>query len=324
MKIKSYLTVIVIFFSWVYSASQDVNFTQWEFAPMQVNPALTGNFHGALSINLKHRNQARSILSSNAYETYFFCSESKFQKSNSSRSFNVGIFSLFDKAGTLDFQTNTYNISTSIIQKIGKSEEAHHAFGFGFNFGFAQRKIDIDDNINFYTDSQGQIIEMPDLLKSKISFADLSVGLLWKYTSKTNFSYNLGTSYQHFNSPNISMIEGGVFNLSRRINVHGIMEIPLTTKSSILPSFLFYKQNQLDQLQFGLSSKWYMNSEQIKYAEVGLFMRTTNGINGRGLGIFILSSKVKVRDIIFGFSFDRFTELGTNAFEFSLGYRLNN
>lgn len=305
------LTVILIGSS--KALAQDAVFTQWENMPLYFNSALTGNFEGLIRLRANHRNQWASLLKDNSYQTSAVSAEYKFS-SGSVRKISFGALAIQDKAGSLDFKNTTINFSSSVNQHLGNPNNLHHSIAIGLNVGLTTSKIDFEN-------AQWPGGMPPTGINEKTNFTDVSVGLLWQYKSNTHFSFNLGSALHHLNRPNVSFSDSSVSKLYQRFNLHGHVEIPLVQKFSIIPSFLFSSQGPYEQLLFGFNNRWYPKSLNPNFVQLGFFAKSTNNFNGRYITIYVVSATVELNSFLAGFSFDRFQEIESNAYEFSVGYR---
>jgi len=312
MKNKSILfTLTLIFFAGSKALAQDALFTQWENMPIYLNPALTGNFDGLVRLRAQHRNQWRSLLKDDSYKTSAVSAEYKFSNA-SARKISVGALFIKDKAGSLDFRNGSINFSTSVVQNLGNPDKALHSIAFGFNVGWASRKLDLE---NAHWPGPP-----PTDINEKTSYPDVSAGLLWQYKSINHFSYQLGGALHHLNSPNVSLFDSSVSKLNHRVNLHGNIEIPLVRSFSMVPSFSFSSQGPSEQLTFGFNNKWYPKSSSPNFVQLGIFATSTKNYNGNEINAYVLSATVEMNSFLLGFSFDRFEEIESNAYEFSVGY----
>ncbi len=315
MKNTSVLFIItLIFFSVSSTLAQDARFTQWENMPVYLNPALTGNFDGLLRLRAQHRDQWRSILKDNSYKTSAVSAEYKFANA-STRKISVGAFYIKDKAGSLDFRTGSINLSTSVVQNLGNPDKALHSIALGFNVGWVSSKLDFEN-----AQWPGP---PPADINDRTSYPDVSAGLLWQYKSNAHFSFQLGSALHHLNSPNVSFSDTGVHRLNHRFNLHGNIEIPLVRSFSMVPSFLFSSQGSLEQLTFGFNNRWYPKSSSPNFVQLGIFARSSKNYSRSEINTYMLSATVELSSVLLGFSFDRFEEIESNAYEFSVGYVLH-
>ena len=314
MKNKAiFIALSVIFFSSSKVLAQDAAYTQWENMPLHINPALTGNFDGLLRLRAKYRDQWRSLLKDNSYKTSAASVEYKFSN-GTTRKISVGALCYKDKAGSLDFKNNAINFSTSVVQNLGDPDQILHSIAIGLNVGLANRKIDYDN-------AQWPGGPPPTDLNEETNFADVSAGLLWDYRTITHFSFQLGSAWLHMNKPNIAFSDTIVEKLYQRFNLHGNVEIPLMHTFSIVPSFLYWSQGPTDQLLFGFNNRWYPKSSSPNFVQLGIFTKATKNYSGTtDVNVYVLSATVEINPFLVGFSFDRFQNVESNAYEFSVGY----
>lgn len=301
-----FLILTILCFSNTKATAQSATFAQWEQFALHFNPALTGDFDGTLRFQAKHRNQWQSLFRTNTASA-----EYKF-KAGDKRQFSLGFHTLFDKAGASVFKTKTFNLSTSLVQKINEK----HSLAIGFNGGLGNNSINVD-SLRWGSPGPDPVASSPS-----VNYADVSVGLNWKYVTDSHFGFHLGAGFLHVNKPDVSFSQNGNSRLSPRLNLHGNIEIPLANRFSLVPSFLYSNQEIEDQLLFGLYSKLYLDPTYAHSFQFGAFAKTTSNFFGRALNIYVLSVSLELKKMLFGFSFERFTGLQRNTFEFSAGYTL--
>ena len=68
-------------------------------------------------------------------------------------------------------------------------------------------------------------------------------------------------------------------------------------------------------------NRWYPKSLNPNFVQLGFFAKSTNNYNGSDITIYVVSATVELNSFLAGFSFDRFQEIESNAYEFSVGYR---
>lgn len=311
------LALIILCCANTTASAQNETFTQWENMPIHFNPALTGSFEGMLRFRANHRNQWQSILGKSSFKTTAASVDYKFGLGDK-RKLSVGFHTIIDSGGQ-SLSSESYNLSTSVVQTLGNPNSSHHAIALGFEVGMHNNKIDLD-NISWGTGNAGPpIIE---IFNPNIKFADVSAGLTWQYLTKSHFSFQFGSAIHHLNRPNVSFNRANEARLSLLLNLHGNVEIPLFDKMSLVPSFLFSKFDVDDQLLVGVSNKWYFKSTDANFVQVGLFTKSTLNFDGRAFNVYVISASVEVDAILLGFSFDHFQGINSNAYELSVGYTL--
>lgn len=316
--LKTLLILCFLSFAYTNANAQGATFTQWEQIPQHFNPALTGDFDGTLKFRAKHRNQWQSVLGANSYRASVTAAEYKF-KSSDKRKFSIGFHTLFDKAGASAFTTKTFNLSTSMVQKLNNE----HSIAIGFTTGLGNNSVDLD-NLRWGTQHNSNPNPNPEPLpfNSSVNYGLISTGINWKYVTDSHFGFHLGSALLYVNKPNISLSENGISRLSPRFNLHGNVEIPLADRFSLVPSVLYSAQNFGDQLLFGLYNKFYLDTNYAHSFQLGAFAKTASVLSETAVNIYVLSATLEFKRMLFGLVYERFTLLQSNTFEFSAGYTL--
>ena len=283
--------------------SQDLVFSQFENAPLNLNSALTGNFDGKARTNFNYRNQGITGTTSAAYKSGALSFDTKKDLGNN-RTIGYGFSAMIDRAGSLNFGTNHLNFYASIIQNFGDVTKSHHSIAIGVGNGL--------DRFQFGRD--------------KILYFDMSTGIVWSYFSNSRFCFQIGSSINHVNRPDISfnpMVENQIY---RRVNVHGNVEIPIVKKMSLIPSFLYATQGPHEEVMFGLQSK-HLFTAQNRYnpfssMKFGLFGRAGTDFTGsRKINSYIFRLSAETKTFQIGLSYDYFIIAPLGAVEIMLGYK---
>lgn len=315
MSINSNLLKLVLIFSFSCTVKSTIHgqiyiLSQWENISQLYNPSLSGNFEGQARLRATHRNQWRSILGKNSFKTSFLSFDYNFNLKNN-RKFTLGTFSVFDVAGASNFRTNSINMTGAISQSLGE----RNVIVLGVNAGTAVNKIDLE-NLVF----AGNIDSLD--LREKKRYFNFSTGLNWCFQKENGFKVQIGSGLYHLNRPDVSLSKNSVSRLELRYTIHGKSEIPINRKFSFEPSVLYFAQGSADQFLFGLNNKIYLSTAKSNVINLGLFARTSNNFSGTEVNIFVFSSIIELNTVYFGFAFDRFQGIESNAFEFSIGYRI--
>lgn len=252
-------TLLFLFLALVVTLgkAQDPIYSQFFAAPLQLNPAFTGNTE-APHIALNYRNQWSSFSNgSQAYETYS-ASYSQFSTRLNS---GFGVMVLADDAGQGLIKTNKaglfyayrLQVTRDVFLKIGvegsllQTRLAWEKLRFG----------DQIDRLNGFTTPGGTVIPTqeiaPDNL-SKVVF-DVSTGFLIYGPS-----FYGGISLKHLNTPNEALLDINQnlnAGLPLRLTIHGGAQITLQEGnkrregSFISPNIMYIKQGDFGQINAG-------------------------------------------------------------------------
>lgn len=320
------ITVVILFTSYV--SGQDLYFSQFNASPLVLNPALTGSIDGQMRITSNYRNQWYPVLIGDSYRTAALSLEGrKFFKSESYLGWGIG--GTRDISGELSYRVTQANLNLSFAKLVSKDTSSAHYIIGGAQLGIAQRSINFinarwpsqhDGDGGFDPFESAPTFSNPDFLH-----LDFNFGIAYKCQLGNRKSYHIGLAVSHLNRPNISIFYGLPEPLSVKVTIHGGVELPLTEKLSIAPSFMFLNQNVHRQLNLGSNLKFgFPESQLLSFIQGGLFYRLGNKIGG---GIhsdaFIMMLTTQYKNFELGLSFDKTVSnlsiFSANTYELSVG-----
>ncbi|HHH49886.1 MAG TPA: type IX secretion system membrane protein PorP/SprF [Saprospiraceae bacterium] len=248
-------TIFILFvaFIWSFSAKgQDPIYSQYYAAPLQLNPAFTGNTYTP-HIAINYRNQWPSL--SQAYVTYSVSYSQFFKKFNS----GIGLMILADDAGQGLYKTNkvggfySYRLemNNNLFLKLGV-EASFVRISLGWDKLLFRDQIDPDMVSGGGTPFPTQEVR-PESIEN--TYFDASAGLLL-YSPH----FYAGITTKHLNTPNESFLkinENLDSGLPLRLGIHAGYEFKIREgnkrkpASFISPNVMFVKQGDFGQLNIG-------------------------------------------------------------------------
>ncbi|NND06353.1 MAG: type IX secretion system membrane protein PorP/SprF [Saprospiraceae bacterium] len=252
--------------------AQDPVFSQFYAAPLNLNPAFTGNTEGG-QVALNYRNQWPGI--SQAYVTYAASYDQFFPWINS----GFGLAVLADNAGNGLYKTINAQLSYAYKARFNGDLQMR----MGIQAGLINSRIDWSQLVfldqldpEFGLSSPGGIPfpsdEVPPAVGSSVSVLDVSAGLLLY-----NRNYYVGISLKHLNEPKFSFLEVNQnqnAGLPIQFAIHGGAEIDLRKLGGLRNSFLapniqYIRQGAFSQLNIGTIFRYYK-------VGTGVWFRQTN------------------------------------------------
>ena len=304
-------------------SGQDPIFSQFQAAPLQLNPAFTGNSRGSL-IAMNYRNQWPGL--NQAYVTYAVSYDQYFKDLNS----GFGLSLLADDAGRGILRTFNIMGSYSYQVRISKSLSAR----FGLEAGFINPSLDwnklvfldqIDPEFGF-TGPTGVPINSAEIQPENLSrfIFDTGAGVLL-YSRR----FYGGVSIKHLNNPDMGFFDNPLTAIERglplRVTAHIGGEIPLDGTNYrysdpdvfLAPSILYVRQGPFSQLSVGS----ILNVNQV-YG--GLWFRQA-GRNPDAI-IFLLGFKYEQFRIAYSYDFtiSRLRAVSGGGHEISFRILFNN
>jgi len=308
---EKYLVVILSVLFVFNVQAQDIHFSQYNNAPMLVNPANAGSIHGDYRAVLNYKNQWSSI--NNAYETFGLSYDRGFFKKEIHGGFlGAGVNIMRDVAGVTKLSTTIAGLSLAYHVPLNREQYLTGAVQTGmiqYSIDYGSFKWD-----NQYVGEAGfdQSISSGENYKIEDAFAgDLSAGLIWNYRSREAYltandglSVNLGIAAFHLNSPLISFYADGSNRLNSRYVFHGNAFIGLpNTNLGVMPSSIFMLQGNQKECIIG-SLLRYNIREASRHTN---FMGSTSVAFGGGYRVgdaFIIDARFEKSGFMIGFSYD--------------------
>jgi type IX secretion system PorP/SprF family membrane protein len=306
--IKFLLVIIVLAFTIKYSLAQDIHFSQYNQAPMQMNPALTGTDDSYARCNLNYRNQWAVF--GNAYHTAAFSYDMPFlKKSKSEGSFiGVGIHALYDKAGITKLTKLNAGLSASGVVTLSKN----HFMSVGFQATYNQRSI---NNMNVKWDNQFDGVNYNPALPSNEStgalskiffdyaagFALVKHGNLQNMDKNDDFGYTFSSSVYHFTRPNQGL--QGADKINMRFVNYLMMSFGTSSNISIHPIAAYFRQGTIHEINAGCFVKYTLKQET---TYTGYKRGSAIGVGAyyRFMDAIYPTVMYEVSDYAFGLSYD--------------------
>lgn len=291
-------------FSAFQSFGQDMQFTQFNAAPLYLNPAFTGaTIEHRLSTN--YRNQWAGIPGN--FVNYTFAYDYNLTEFNS----GLGLLFAKEQAGTGNLGSTELGLLYSYHFKIDKKIMIQP----GIKFNYITRGIDFSKLVfNDQLARGGSSATTDNINLENVSYLDITAGLLI-YSA----DYWLGVSFNHINEPNQSL-NSDESPLFMKFSAHGGYKFDLseggrkTLRTSYMNVAFHYKaQQKFDQLDLGL---YYMREPftyGIWYRGIPGLKSFDNKMNNDALAI-IVGYKLIDYNLNIGYSYDvTISRLASNA-----------
>jgi type IX secretion system PorP/SprF family membrane protein len=256
--------------------SQDIHFTQFNYSPLNLNPAQAGMFDGTHRFILNNRTQWRSVTvpySTSSISSDMHLNFIKFKQDV----FGLGLTVNTDKAGDSEYGTTQINCSFSAIMPISKA--SIHLLSLAIETGIAQTSINYT---KLHFDNQWNGLKYDPNLSTGENFTvnnyfyyDLSFGGSWRYKPKDRFIVNSGIALYHITKPKQSLFYNNDIRLNRRISIFGNAEIKCTKEIDILPSLFFEYQKPYKEFLIGAAGRYIIKEKSKEYttALAGIYTR---------------------------------------------------
>jgi type IX secretion system PorP/SprF family membrane protein len=319
--VKNVFGVVSLIVS-LHISAQDIHFSQYNAAPLQLNPAFAGLNSCDYRIGLNARTQWNTISNGNTYSTLGAAADFSIGKVTKYNSFaGMGLMLSSDIAGSLGLNSNRVDVSLAYHFMIDK--RGNQSLSAGLQFGVNHRGINpdkatTDAQYNPFTGKYDASLPTKENFgRANMIYLDASFGALYSinFSGQRNNIY-LGIAAFHLSQPNISFASSGLFNdkgserLYIKTNIHGGGSFILGTKTWIMPNFLVQLQGPSQQYNVGALVKLRAGnniSRTFVYA----------GLQYRVLDALILQARLDYKGLGIGFSYDvNISKLTSSSFSY--------
>ncbi len=341
------LSILILATALSFAAlAQDIHFSQFYMAPLQLNPALTGVMNCNQRISANYRNQWASVLRDKAFQTYQVAYDAKIPTGRYDY-FGLGGSIWSDVAGSLNLRSTLLNVDFAYTKKMGGYRKQASYLSMGAKVGLAQRGLSLldarwgsqnkDGSWDPTAPSNEPVFGVNG--RDNFLFADISAGLLWFSVMDENNNFYVGGAYDHINRANQSFNTSPTavaVPLLSKFTIHAGGEFQTNDRITLLPGLVTFIQGPYLQINGGTSMRFLLgnskrSAEAIQFglwARVGNKVDADNKASGILMDALILSTRFDYSQFSLGFSYDynvsplRAATNGNGSFEFSLQYKI--
>ena len=333
--IKPFKPILFFFFTFwaTHISAQDRQLTQFYSSPLQLNPALTGNFDGKYRVGVNYRDQWRGILEQ-PYQTFSFGGDLRIEpfKTNFNKDrIGVGLLLNRDIVNGIDFSTTQIALSGAYHKSLNLNNTQY--LSVGFQAGLNQRNINYEtlslqdqwngiDGYSFPTREK-----LPD---NNFSYTDFTIGVNYSISADKNTAFFIGGAIHHFNKPNVSFYQlpSPPNPLFPRYSVHVASQFPINSENTIFmsPRILLDLQGPHFSANAGTDFKIQIDKTLGTALHLGSWLRPVRNDGNFSIDAAIFMVGLEYNNILFGASYDlNLPNLKTynrvqNVFEISIIY----
>lgn len=246
--------------------AQDIHFSQFDFNPLFLNPANTGNFEGDWRVGGTYRNQWAGL--SEPYNTTSISGDLPLYILG--QNIGVGLIVINDVAGAIGPTQNHIYGSVAYGQILNQNY-----FGLGLQVGMAFGSMESWGLWNRETGGFDLNNGEPDPI-GKTSYFDINLGGIWKRNIHI-FEPELGVNLMHLNSPNKSYLSGKA-KVPVRMVFHATVLTKLTDKIHVSPKLYYSGLRTAGITMLGAQADYNLlgNRSSVKRFFAGAYLK--NGI----------------------------------------------
>ena len=265
MKTNTILLSIAFCLSCFAIKAQDLHYSNYNYAPLYLNPATTGGFNGNIRVGASYRDQFRTFIGE-AYQSTMLWADSPVSFIIEDKAWlGLGVNLFSDKVGDLGFGMSGVYGSAAVHYSV--NDDYRTVFAFGVQYGMIQRQIGNAaaarwaDQLANGTTSQDQ-----NLLDGfNGTFGDLNLGITMKHWLNDYNLLEVGFSSHHINHGDASFANSNQsINFNTRTNGYLSLQMQTSAKFQITPALYFSALNNVNNLQLQVNTKTLLKGKKKK------------------------------------------------------------
>lgn len=258
---------------------QDIHFSQFDGAPLNISPAFTGFFDGAFRFSAIYRSQWQAVPVS--YSSFNMNAEARqrptFLKKDA---LGYGLSFYNDRAGDARYGTN--QIYVQAAYHILPENESRLKLGFGMNFGICRQSFDLN-KMTFDEQFNGQQLvpgayNGEQFSQTKTRYVDLNLGALGEYSFSDSKSLCLAIGLHHLTTPQLSYMGNDLSNLDFKFSSLLSYRAQIGQKSQGLAEALISRQGKNTEVIPHLGIRYTVDESVGRFISGGLCLRSTDAL----------------------------------------------
>ncbi len=240
------------------SAAQDIHFSQFNFSPLNQNPAYTNLFDGDYRFIGNYKNQWPTVPV--RYNTVSLSAEMNFVTLKNNDKVGGGFLFYFDKEGDSRFTSFNTDLSFSYIKSLDKN--AHHFLSYGLQLGLINCSFDYTQ-LNFDNQWNGDVYD-PNIhnnesfARTRFTVFDFGTGLAYRYQKDERTNFTIGFGAMHLNTPKESFFGDNSVVLSPRFTANTRIQMQITKRIDIVPELMYQQQQTKHEFDLGGHIKYHL------------------------------------------------------------------
>lgn len=256
----SRLVLFVLFFGINGSLfAQDIHFSQFDLAPLQLNPALCGVFKEDLRFGANYRRQWKSVPVD--YLTFSGTVDGKWSRfSHENGFFSAGAIFNYDEAGDGNMAFSQLGAALSYTQKL----DDHQLLTIGVLVGGGQRRFDLD-HLSFGAQFNGDVFvptasNRENLEETAVFYLDIGTGFNWHLQDEDQrYWADAGVGIFHLHQPEVGFYKDtDDVTLSRKYTVYGTGGLAVAPKFAVLLNAAYQRQSPYTESVAGMGLRYQM------------------------------------------------------------------
>lgn len=304
--------------------AQDVHFTQFDAAPLIVNPGFTGGINGQYRAAAVYRNQWKSVTV--PFVTYAVSFDMPIIHDLSTDDYlAIGGQVYNDKAGDGNLTNFSGLLSLAYGKFLGGNDKL---LALGVQGGYTEKSFDLsklyfDDEFSNGTFNPGTGA-LSQYINNKTNYFIINAGLSWQHAINDKISYALGVGANNINQPKETLMKKSNADIGLGMRYNGQLGLIayLSDNFSIRPAALYQSQSSATELIVGNEFNYILGVPDVRSNATSVFLSGWY----RNSDAIMATLGFETKGFRFGVSYDynisslKNASNGNGGFEISLRY----
>lgn len=275
------LAMTLVFFFGFYSVfAQDIHFSQFNFSPLNLNPANAALFDGNARFTANYRNQWFNVPVN--FNTISTSADMPVYTLKNRNKIGAGVVFYYDRVGDSRFTSLQAMLSVSYILNLGKNDK--HSISAGFNVGVGNRSFQY--HYLYFDNQYNGDRYVPDLESgesfpnTKLTYPEVGAGVAYQFRLSERKVVTVGFSMNHLNQPKQSFFLDNNVKLNIRYTANARARWKVHPKLDVVPEVLFQQQDTKYEAAFGMHTKAFVFKQ--KNAQIclntGVYYRNNDAV----------------------------------------------
>lgn len=249
--------------------AQDIHFTQFDMAPLVINPAFTGMFDGTVRAAAIYRNQWASVTV--PYVTFGASVDLPIVTERNGDYLATGLQLYKDQAGDGNLSNFTGMVSIAYHKFFGNYQLGEHGgsdLAVGLQGGYAQKSIDLsklyfgDEFVNG-TFVPGTSQEYHLGVGNSVHYYLVNAGICFSHATSDKFAFTIGAGANNINQPNdaLEKKQNSQTGLDMRYTGEAGINWIVSDRLSLRPAVLYQSQASASELIAGNEFHYQVGGE---------------------------------------------------------------
>lgn len=301
------------------AVAQDIHFTQFEAAPLVVNPSFTGGFNGTLRAAAIYRNQWQSVTV--PFVTYAASVDAPLIHDLSIDDYLAGGIQVYnDRAG--DGNLSNFSALGSLAYHKFLGAKVDKEISVGLQGGYTEKSIDLS-KLYFGDQYNNGTFSLPTLeqLNNKVHYFTVNAGISYSQSVSDKFGFVVGLGANNLNQPQEAMEKKKNSDVGLGIRYTGQAGAIwyLNDRFSFRPALLYQTQATAYELVVGNEFNYIVGSPEFRSIATSVFL----GAWYRNSDAAMVTAGVEFKGLRVGVSYDYNTSALKNASQGNGGFEIS-